>query len=281
MIDQEKATYPIALMCKILGVSRSGYYAWLRRPPTERGAEDAKLSKMIIEIHHESRGTYGSPRIHAELVRQRIQVGRVRVCRLMRKHGISGRVRRRFKVTTDSDHRLPIAPHLLDRDFDPASPNMVWAGDITYIRTQKGWLYLAVVLDLYSRRVVGWSMANHMRASLVINAMQAAVGSRGRGKSLMFHSDRGSQYASHDFRCRLRGLGITQSMSRVGNCWDNAVVESFFGTLKQELVLNSTFYSHEDARRAIHEYIEVFYNRRRAHSTLGYMSPAEFESCVA
>jgi putative transposase len=262
-------------MCRVLGVSRSGLYAWQRRGPSAREEADVELSRRIHAIHSDSRSTYGSPRVHRGLRRQGVRVGRKRVERLMKRDGLRGRVRRRFRRTTDSNHDLPVAPNTLNRQFEVDTPDRVWAGDITYIRTRNGWSYLAVVIDLHSRLVVGWALADHMRTELVETALICALGKREPSEELLHHSDRGSQYASKSYRGRLEALGIEVSMSRPGDCYDNAVVESFFGTLKQELVYHAKWNDLADARAAIHDYIEVFYNRQRLHSSLGYRTPAE------
>jgi putative transposase len=277
----EKANYPVALMCRVLGVSRSGLYAWARREPSTRQVADAELSKQIHAIHVASRSTYGSPRVHRGLRRDGVRVGRKRVERIMRRDGLRGRIRRRFRRTTDSNHALPVAPNTLNRQFAVDAPDRVWAGDITYIRTQNGWGYLAVILDLHSRMVVGWALADHMRTELVETALLCALGKREPSKDLLHHTDRGSQYASTSYRGRLEAMGIEVSMSRRGDCYDNAVVESFFGTLKQELVHHARWTELADARVAIHDYIEVFYNRQRLHSSLGYRTPAEVDQAAA
>lgn len=236
------------------------------------------MSKHIHQIHQHSRKTYGAPRIHAALKQQGFQVGRHRVARLMSQLGICVRSKRRFKTTTDSNHSFAIAENRLERNFRAREPDAAWVADITYIPTHQGWLYLAVIIDLFSRRVVGWSLAEHMRVELVLGALQAALGHRLPAVSgLLFHSDRGSQYASGDYRAALQAVGITCSMSRKGNCWDNAVAESFFGTLKTELIHSSSFSTREVAKTVIVEWIEVFYNRQRIHSTLNYLSPVQFE----
>jgi putative transposase len=271
----EKANYPVALMCRVLEVSRSGLYAWSRRDMSARRKADARLSKQIRAIHETSRATYGSPRVHRGLRRDGIRVGRKRVERIMRRDGLRGRIRRRFRRTTDSNHTRPVAPNTLNRQFAVDAPDRVWAGDITYIRTRNGWGYLAVILDLHSRLVIGWALADHMRTELVETALVAALGKREPSADLLHHTDRGSQYASTSYRRRLDALGISVSMSRRGDCYDNAVVESFFGTLKQELVHHARWTDLVDARASIHEYIEVFYNRQRLHSSLGYRTPAE------
>ena len=265
-------------MCRVLGVSRSGFYASRSRPPSQVKAENEKLAEEISNIHRASFGTYGSPRVHAELRHRGRRVNRKRVERLMAANGLQGVFRRRFRGTTDSRHDLPIHPNRLDREFTVPRVDTAWASDITYVATQEGWLYLAVVMDLASRRVIGWSMADHMRAELVIDALTMACGHRQPAPGSLHHSDRGSQYASDAFQRALRARGLACSMSRRGNCHDNAVVESFFGTLKTELVHRHQWTSRRSARSAIHDYIEIHYNRRRLHSDLGYPSPAEFEA---
>jgi len=268
-------------MCRVLGLTRAGYYAWKKRPSTTaRRDETERMVKEIREVHRASRGTYGSPRIHAELGCRGVAVSRGRVERLMRKNAIAARIRRRFRATTDSDHDSPVAANILDRRFEASRPNQSWSTDITYIWTQEGWLYLAVVLDLFSRRIVGWSMAETMATDLVVDALTMALGNRLPDGDLLHHSDRGGQYASFRYQKMLEVHGIRCSMSRRGECYDNAVVESFFGTLKNELVHRTTWATRDDARLAVHEYIEVFYNRRRRHSRLGYKSPAEFEAAA-
>ncbi len=236
------------------------------------------MSEQIEQIHQSSRQTYGLPRIHASLVAKGFHVGRQRVVRLMAKLGICARPQRQFKVTTDSQHNLPIAENVLNRDFTTTEPDRAWVADITYIPTAQGWLYLAVIIDLFSRRVVGWSMAEHLRTELVLTALDAALGQRLPSPTgLVFHSDRGSQYASGDYQASLKKAGITCSMSRRANCWDNSVAESFFGTLKTELIHPRIFSTRAIAKTIIAEWIEVFYNRQRLHSTIGYLSPVQFE----
>ena len=278
MIHAEKASFPITFMCKQLGVSTSGYYAWERRPPSQRQKDDKRLVAKIRESHRISRGTYGSPRIHDDLVDMGEQIGRHRVARLMRENGITARPLKRFRKTTDSNHDYPVAPNLLKREFDVDEPNAAWVGDITYIWTARGWAYLVVILDLFSRRVVGWAIDDNMRAGVVIRALEMARGQRAVSPGLIFHSDRGSQYASHDYRRILESAGIVSSMSRKGDCWDNAVAESFFATIKRELVSKCYWPSLKAARMAVHEYIEVFYNRKRKHSTNGNLSPVDYEA---
>jgi len=266
-------------MCRVLGISRSGLYAHRRRPRWSlRSEESAHLEHEVRAIHCESRGTYGSPRIFAELRCRGWRVGRHRVARLMRTAGLSARLQRRYHRTADSSHALPVAENLLDRRFTAERPNETWVTDITYIRTLEGWLYLAIVLDIYSRRIVGWSMASHMRTDLVMGALTMAIGNRLPDESLMHHSDRGSQYASFAYQAALSSHGMTCSMSRRGECHDNAVAESFFGTLKTELIHRQTWPTRASARSAIHDYIELFYNRKRRHSSLGHRPPAEFEA---
>ena len=277
----EKANYPVALMCRVLGVSRSGLYAWMRREPSARETADLKLRWQIRAIHTESRGTYGSPRVHEKLRRDDIHVGKKRVERLMRNEGLRGRIKRGFRKTTDSNHAQPIAPNTLNRQFAVDSPDRVWAGDITYIPTGSGWGYLAVILDLHSRLVVGWALADHLRTELVEAALDVALGKRKPSPDLLHHSDRGCQYASTSYQSRLATHGISVSMSRRGDCYDNAVVESFFGSLKQELVHDARWMDLCEARSALHDYLEVFYNRQRLHSALGYRTPAEVDEAAA
>ena len=281
-------------MCKVLNLARSGYYAWCKRQDSPRKQENEVLSEQIKQIHQSSRQTYGSPRIHAALIAKGFRIGRQRVVRLMAKLGIYAHSKRKFKVTTDSKHHLPLAENILDRNFTTTEPDQAWVADITYIWTAQGWLYLAVVIDLFSRRVIGWSMAEHMRTDLILTALEAALGQRiPSAAGLIFHSDRGSQYASSDYQSALHHAGITCSMSRRANCdvprtilrrpqnnvkhWDNAVAESFFSTLKIELIHPRIFSTREIARTIIAEWIEVFYNRQRLHSTIGYLSPVHFE----
>jgi putative transposase len=260
-----------------MGVSRSAYYGWLHSSPTRREQADAELTPVIQAIFTKSRATYGTRRIRQSLLRQNLSVGRRRIGRLMGAAGLACKTKRKFKATTDSKHNLPVADNLLDRQFTADKPDQVYAGDITYIHTQEGWLYLAVVIDLFSRQVVGWSMAEHMRASLVNDALVMALWKRKPGKGLLWHSDRGSQYASTSHRKLIKHFGIRQSMSRKGNCWDNAVSESFFHTLKTELVHHRHFQTRAEAKQEIFEYIEIFYNRERLHSANNYWSPVDYE----
>ena len=269
------------MMCRVLKVSRSGYYAWRGRPASERDAENRRLLDRIRIVYKKSRKTYGSPRVHSQLVLDGEKCSRGRVERLMSANGIRAKGRRKFVATTDSKHDLPVAENLLDREFSVEEPNRVWISDITYIPTDEGWLYLAGVLDLCSRTAVGWSMSESLERHLVMDALEMAHRRRKPGRGLIHHSDRGSQYASHDYRKLLSDYGMQMSMSRKGNCWDNAVMESFFGTLKKELVHHRRYRSREEARREIFEFIEVFYNRQRLHSSLGYLPPLEYENLIA
>ncbi len=276
-IDAEKANYPINLMCRCLSVSQSGYYAWCRRAPSARSQEDERLKVKIAASHSASHRTYGSPRVLRDLREDGDFVSRKRVARLMCELEIEGRRKRRYRATTDSRHPFPIAPNLLMRDFEVDSPNTAWVTDITYIATLDGWLYLAAILDLYSRRVVGYAMSERIDRHLVLEALDEALRCRPGAIDVVHHSDRGSQYASHDYRDALAEAGITCSMSRRGNCWDNAVAESFFGTLKMELLYELPLQTRSVTRVAVAEYIDSFYNVRRRHSSLDYMSPLEFE----
>jgi len=276
VIEAEKAAYPIRLMCRVLEVSVSGYYAWRARERSSHAQQDEVLEEKIERIHQESRGTYGSPRVHRALREEGHRTSRKRVARIMRQSGLKGRERKRFVRTTDSNHPHPIAPNLVNRCFTVDRPDKCWVGDITYLWTGEGWLYLAVLLDLYSRRVVGWSMADHMRAELPLAALEMALGHR-NAEGVVHHTDRGSQYASHRYRAKLESHGLVASMSRKGDCWDNAVPESFFSTLKLELVYRSGWATREEARADVYEYLEVFYNRKRIHSSAGYCSPVTAE----
>jgi putative transposase len=274
--------FPVTRMCRVLTVSTSGYYAWRERPQSQRAQDNLELVDRIKEVHAASRETYGSPRVHAELVQgQGIHCNKKRVERLMRIHDIRGRQRRRRRVkTTDSNHSLPVAPNLLDRQFEADLPNRKWVADITYVPTDQGWLYVAAVLDLFSRRVIGWSMANTMCTLLVKDALEMAISLRHPQAGLLHHSDRGSQYASAEYQAVLQTSQVVPSMSRAGNCYDNAAMESFFGTLKCELIHDRHYRTRAEARQDIFEYIEVFYNRQRRHSSLGYLSPVAYEkSC--
>ena len=277
-IEANRPLWRLCTMCRILRASKSGYFAWRDGRESPRRSADRALTTQIATIHREQRAVYGSPRIHRALRQQGTRVGRKRVERLMRSAGIRVTPRRRFAVTTDSNHDHPIAANLLAQDFTATAPNQKWVTDITYIPTGDGWLYLAAIIDLFSRRVVGWAMASTMETSLVRSALDMALGNRSPGKDLIHHSDRGSQYASESYRSALRQQGITASMSRRGNCYDNAVIESFWHSLKVELVHRRSFATRSEAEQDIFEYIEVFYNRVRLHSSIGYVSPAAFEA---
>lgn len=265
-------------MCRVFEVSKSGYYAWRHRSPSRRARRNERLTQQIRMIYHESDQTYGSPRVYRELRARGERCGRSRVERLMRRSGLRSKAQQRYKATTDSGHRLPVCANLLKRNFDVSVPNTVWASDITYIWTREGWMYLAVVLDLYSRRVVGYAMKKRLQRQLVIEALQMALGSRQVQHGLIHHSDRGSQYASSEYQGLLKTAGIRGSMSGKKSCYDNAVVESFFSTLKKERVYRRTYATREEARHDIFQYIAVFYNQKRLHSTLGYLSPAAYET---
>ena len=277
-IEERRAEWPVTTLCRVLEVSRSGFYAWRSRGPSETQTRRATLTEQVARIHAEAKARYGSPRMHAELVGRGHDCCVNTVARVMRQAGIAAKTRRKFRQTTDSNHPHPVAENVLDRQFDPAEPNASWVADVTYVPTREGWLYLAVVVDLFSRLVVGWSMAATMTSRLVVDALEMAVARRPEGSSgLVAHSDRGSQYASEHYRRRLKQERITCSMSRRGNCWDNAPMESFFASLKKELVHDEDYATRDEATASIFEYIEVFYNRVRRHSTLGYVAPAEFE----
>lgn len=265
------------MMTRLLGVSRSGYYACRSRGPSERAKADERLGQEIEEVHRDSRRTYGSPRITAELRTRGHRISRKRVCRLMAQRGLRGTMKAKFR-NRSQEPSGGASPNRLQRRFAVEVPDKAWVGDITSVMTGGGWLHLAVVIDLFSRRVVGWSAATHMRAELVVSALEAALGSRTpSSEGLMHHSDQGCQYTSHRFQAALAKAGLTGSMSRRGNCWDNAVAESFFATLKRELVSQKIFLTPQQARTSMVEWIEVFYNRQRRHSTLGYRTPVEYE----
>jgi putative transposase len=277
-IDEHCDHWPVRLLCETLEVSPAGYYAWRQCPRSDRQQQRDALLVEIRAIHAQFKGRYGSPRIHAELVTRGHACCVNTVAKLMREAGIAAKTARKFRCsTTDSDHDLPVAENLLDRQCNPSEANEAWVADITYIPTREGWLYLAAVEDLYSRRVVGWAMAEHMESRLVVDALAMAVQRRLPDEGLLAHSDRGSQYASEHYQRLLAKHGITCSMSRRADCWDNAPMESFFASLKKELVHGAAFATRGEARAAVVEYIEVFYNNQRRHSSLGYVSPAEYE----
>ena len=278
---EQWGAHSVGKMAKVLEVSRSGYYAWLGRPVSRRQGEETELTAEIHEVQRKAKSRYGSPRVTAALRKAGRRVGHNRVARIMRKNGLQARPKRRFRITTKASESLPVAENVVGRNFAVATVNTVWVSDISYIATVEGWLYLAVVLDLCSRRVVGWSMGTHLNTELVLRAFYMAALIRQPAKGLIFHSDRGCQYASHALRRALRNAGMIQSMSRKGNCWDNAPSESFFSTLKIELMEGGkAFRSRQEARAAIFEYVEVFYNRKRLHSSLGNMTPVEFEEII-
>lgn len=278
-IQQPSAKLPVRTMCRLLEVRPSGYYAWTGRSPCAREAKKLQLIESIRLVHERSGGTYGSPRVYRALKKQGVACSRKRVAKLMRQERIRSTRHRRFRVkTTDGDHEHPLAGNLLDRRFEREAINQVWAGDITYVATDEGWLYVASVMDLCSRRIIGWSTADHLRAELATEALSMAIRARCPDEGLLHHSDRGVQYACGEYRAVLARHGITCSMSRIGNCYDNAMMESFFKTFKVELVYQEHYATREEARRSIHSYIEVFYNRQRLHSSLGYRSPAEYEA---
>ena len=276
-IDGQRKAYPLPAMCETLTVSISGYRAWKRGgSPTRKRLTDTQSLALIRAIHTQLKGAYGSPRMVKEIRGRGFPAGKERVERLMRENGIRGRHKRRYKATTDSKHCLPVAPNLLDRNFQPSAPNQAWTADLTYVWTQEGWLYLAVVLDLFNREVVGWSIKPRMTADIVTDALTMAWFRRRPAPGLIHHSDRGSQYASHAFQNKLTEYGMICSMSRKGNCWDNAPTESFFNSLKNERVHGTRYETRVAATADLFDYIEVFYNRSRRHSTLGYKSPIRF-----
>jgi transposase InsO family protein len=277
----EKADFPVNMVCQALGVSRSGYYAWLRRKESKRQLVDREALGHIQEVFSQSRGTYGSPRIYAALKAKGRHYGRGRIERLMRKHRITPVYRRRFVRTTQSKHGFRIAPNRLQRRFETEKKNEAWVTDLTYIFTGEGWLYLSVILDLYSRRIVGWAMSANMKTELPLAALKMAIQRRRPKRGLIHHSDRGVQYASELYQRKLRQHGIVCSMSKRGDCYDNAVVESFFSTLKRELVYRARWQTRAEARNDLFEYMEVFYNRKRRHSHDGYLSPVEYEDNAA
>ena len=277
-IREHRGQFRVAALCRVLKVSPSGYFAWLRRPQSRRAAQNRGLLTRIKAAHAHSRKSYGRRRIHVQLQRDGISCSRNRVARLMRQEGLCGLRRRKFKATTNSRHSFPVAPNLLARNFTAAAPDQVWVSDITYLACEEGWEYLATVMDLYSRRIVGWAMQSTLERSLTLRALEMAIAQRRPAPGLIHHSDRGVQYACGDYQTALNEQGMVPSMSRKGDCWDNAPGESFFGTLKCELGLHGLRPPREQAHRKLFEYIEVFYNRQRLHSSLGYQSPAAFES---
>ena len=276
-IEAHQEEWPVRVLCDALEVSPAGYYAWLRRPPSFQEQRRQALLVLIQAVHAEAKQRYGSPRVHAALAARGEPCSINTVAKVMRDHGIRAKSARKFRCTTDSNHPLPVAANILDRQFDPAGPNEAWVADITYIPTREGWLYLAIVEDLYSRKVVGWSMADTMESRLVVDALELAVQRRLPGEGLVAHSDRGSQYASEHYQRLLGKHGIECSMSGVAQCWDNAPAESFFASLKKELTHHEDYQTREEAKASIFEYVEIFYNNQRLHSSLGYLTPAEYE----
>jgi transposase InsO family protein len=276
-IDAEKATWPVLVLCAVLGVSRAGFYAWKHRGPSAREKADAELAEEVAAAHERSRRTYGSPRVYRALKARGLRVGKKRIERLMRERGIVARRKRRFRRTTDSNHSHPIAPNTLNREFHAELPNEAWVTDVTYVWTLEGWLYVAAILDLCSRRVVGWAASASNDRQLALDALARACASRHPQPGLLHHSDRGSPYASEDYRNALKSRGAEASMSRRGDCWDNAVAESFFATLKGELIDYENYPTREAAIASIRDYIENFYNVTRIHSSIGNVSPIEFE----
>ena len=276
-ISQEKVAFPVAVLCRVLAVSPSGYYASCGRPRSPRVRRDQELSERVAAAHLASKRRYGSPRVHADLKAAGERVGRKRVARLMREKNLAARTRRRFRATTNSNHAFPVAPNVLERDFTAAAPNKAWVTDITFLWTAEGWLYLAVILDLFSRRVVGWATSENVDRHLALAALDKAIALRRPGPGLVHHSDRGSTYASHEYRRALETGAIECSMSRKGDCWDNAVAESFFASLKRELEELDDLESRAGATLYIAEYIDGFYNLSRRHSAIDYKSPLEFE----
>ncbi len=281
LIDQAKKAFPVHRLCKVLGVSQSGYFAWRNRKPSRRQLDDMVLLAHIRAQFATSNETYGAPRMHVELREDGLDIGRHRVARLMRDNGLKALQKRRYKKTTDSNHGGPVAPNLLDQDFACDGPDQKWGADISYIWTAEGWLYLAIVLDLYSRRIVGWAVSDRLKKGLAIMALTRAISTRRPPPGLIHHSDRGSQYCSHDYLRLLKAHGMLPSMSGKGNCYDNAMVETVFKTIKNELIWRASFQTRKAAELALGRYIDGFYNPSRRHSALGYKSPASFEANMA
>lgn len=276
-IEAEKATYPVEVLCRVLGVSKQGFYAFRKRAPSKRARQDVVDLQLVREAHKRGRGASGYRRVYEDLKRRGHCIGKHRAARLMRAAFLVGRPRRKYRLTTDSTHKHAVVPNRLRRDFTALAPDTVWLADITYIWTSEGWLYLAAVMDLYARHIVGWAIRDRLDAALAVDALTMALRLRAPQPGLIQHSDRGLQYASAAYRDVLEKHGLLQSMSRKADCWDNAPMESFFGTLKRELVDERRFLTKVDARGALFDYIEVFYNRQRLHSALGYMPPVEYE----
>lgn len=280
-IEEHLRAYPVRLMCRVLEVSPSGYYAWRSRSGSRRSREDRRLKVLIRALHRQSRQSYGAPRIHLDLVEQGERCGRHRVARLMREAGLQGARRRRYRATTDSQHTYPVAPNHLAQRFTVSRTDKVWLADLTYLPTREGWLYLAAVMDLASRRIVGWSTSERIDQKLVLEALDRALVTRRPAPGLLHHSDRGAQYAAHRYQRRLVAAGLVSSMSRKGNCYDNAPMESWFATLKIEYLKGRTLASRALAQSELFDYIERFYNRQRRHTKLGYLSPAQWEDQLA
>ena len=276
-MSEHRTDYRVGEMCRVFEVSRSGYYRWIKRLPSQRQLDNQRLDAQIGEIFAGSKGRYGSPKITRELQARGRRVGKNRVANRMRQAGLRSKIRRKYRVTTDSKHQLPVSPNLLQRNFTAQAPNQTWVSDITYLATRTGWLYLTVIIDLFSRLVVGWALSSSLSHEMVVAALKRAIRRRRPGKGLIFHSDRGVQYACADFRKELAEHGFIQSMSRKADCWDNAVAESFFGIMKTELVYHEKYDGHQDTLHSVFEYIEAFYNRERRHSAVGYLAPAEYE----
>jgi transposase InsO family protein len=276
-IADHRGTFKVGRMCKLLNVSRSGFHAWFQRPESPRKRENRALEAKIRVLHAASHGIYGAPRIHQDLTDDGIRCGKNRVARIMRKAGIRSRTKKKFKATTNSKHNFPVAPNLLNQNFKANAPDQTWVGDITYVFTNEGWLYLAVLLDLFNREVVGWATSSRLTRQLAIEALQMALGRRNPEKGIVHHSDQGSQYASTDYQKILKEHDIICSMSRKGNCYDNAVAESFFGRLKSEWINHKRYLSRSEATQSIFYYIEIFYNRKRRHSSINYVTPQEYE----
>jgi putative transposase len=270
--------FSLKRMCAMMNIERSGYYAWLKKEPGKRAVANAALDLKILTTFNQHKGRYGAPRLQVELQETGERVSKNRVARRMKALGIKAKGKKKFKATTDSAHNLPVAPNLLNRDFTATRPNEKWCGDISYVWTDEGWLYLATVIDLYSRKVIGWSLSSTMTKQLVCDALMMALWRRGFPRNVLFHSDRGSQYCSHGYQNMLKHHGLKCSMSRKGNCWDNAVAESFFHSIKTELIYHERYFTREDAKQSIFHYIEVYYNKLRRHSTIASLAPEVFEN---
>lgn len=277
-VAELRGEFPVLMMCRLLQIKASGFYAWRRRPPSQRTLENRRYKKKIVEIYAESDGVYGARKVRDELIDLGFYPGRHRIARLMRALNLKGCPKKRYRVTTQSNHGFRVAPNHLDRAFSADAPNQRWVADITYIRTQEGWLYLAAVMDLYSKAIVGWSMSDRLNRDIVIKAMLMAIWQRKPSDQLMHHSDRGSQYASGDFQALLDEHGIECSMSGTGNCYDNAAMESWFGLMKRERINRRRYKTRNEARQDVFNYIERFYNRRRPHGSAGRMSPLKYEA---